>query len=227
MPTGANSAVPGPNGEAVSLQGYETYACDRDISDKIKSLKTAKIHQLDVTSPESISTFARELDGRPVDVLLNVAGIMSPPEQDSVDSTTKAVLMRTFEVNAFGPLLLTQALLPNLVASEHKPAKVAIVSSRVGSISDNSSGGSYAYRASKAAVNAIGKNLAIDLQSKGIVVSILHPGITNTNINPSVATHPECVEPEEAASKLWKVLQSKDMSDTGKFWHREGYKLPW
>ncbi|KAK5695309.1 hypothetical protein LTR97_008815 [Elasticomyces elasticus] len=225
--TGANSGIGFAFAQILAKEGYDVYACDRDISDKIKSLKTAKIHQLDVTSPESISAFARELDGRPVHVLLNVAGIMSPPEQDSVNSTTKDVLMRTFEVNTFGPLLLTQALLPNLVASERKLPKVAIVSSRVGSISDNSSGGSYAYRASKAAVNAIGKNLAIDLQSKGIVVSILHPGITNTNINPSVATHPECVEPEEAAGKLWKVLQSKDMSDTGKFWHREGYELPW
>ncbi|KAK3645550.1 hypothetical protein LTR56_008990 [Elasticomyces elasticus] len=212
--TGANSGIGFAFAQILAKEGYDVYACDRDISDKIKSLKTAKIYQLDVTSPESISAFARELDGGPVDVLLNVAGIMSPPEQDSVDSTTKAVLMRTFEVNAFGPLLLTQALLPNLVA-------------RLEALATNSSGGSYAYRASKAAVNAIGKNLAIDLQSKGIVVSILHPGITNTNINPSVATHPECVEPEEAAGKLWKVLQSKDMSDTGKFWHREGYELPW
>ncbi|KAK5005409.1 hypothetical protein LTR39_005930, partial [Cryomyces antarcticus] len=63
--------------------------------------------------------------------------------------------------------------------------------------------------------------MAMDLKSKGVVVAILHPGIVNTNIDPSTHTLPEAVEPEEAASKLWAVLMSKDLEDTGKFWHRE------
>ena len=138
---------------------------------------------------------------------------------------TPEALDQVFKVNTFGPLLLTQALLPNLLA---KPGSViGIVSSRVGSIGDNSSGGSYAYRASKAAVNSIGKSMAMDLKDKGIVVSLLHPGFTRTSINTGTGHHPESVEPQEAASKLWKVMMSKSIEDTGKFWHREGYELPW
>jgi NAD(P)-dependent dehydrogenase (short-subunit alcohol dehydrogenase family) len=102
-------------------------------------------------------------------------------------------------------------------------------SSRVGSIADNSSGGSYAYRASKAALNSIGKSMAMDLKEKGVTVIMMHPGYVKTALDTSGRTHslPEAVEPEEAASKLWKVLKSKKIDDTGTFWHREGQELPW
>lgn len=152
---------------------------------------------------------------------------MVPPKLDALDTVNADTLHRIFETNTFGPLLLTQALLPNLLAMPG--SVIGIVSSRVGSIGDNSSGGTYAYRASKAAVNSIGKSMAMDLKEKGIVVALLHPGYTRTNINPDTTAepHPETVEPEEAASKLWQVLMSKQIEDTGKFWHREGYELPW
>lgn len=149
---------------------------------------------------------------------------MYPQQQDSIETVNKDVLTTTFETNTFGPLLLTQALLPNLEASQAQPPKVAIISSRVGSVGDNSTGGSYAYRASKAAVNSIGKSLAVNLQDKGIVVELLHPGYVDTNIVAGVGSHPEAVQPKEAAEKLWRVLQSKSIADTGKFWHREGFE---
>lgn len=150
---------------------------------------------------------------------------MAPHEKDSLETTTKDVLSKTFEVNTFGPLLVTQALLPNILAGEEK--RVGIVSSRVGSMGDNSSGGSYAYRASKAGVNSIGKNMAVDLREQGVVVSLLHPGIVDTNLNPGGSGHPEAVQPEEAAGKLWAVFRSKGVEETGRFWHREGTELPW
>lgn len=147
-------------------------------------------------------------------------------KHDSLSTLSKDSLERVFAVNTFGPLLLTQALLPNILASHHGP-RLGLVSSRVGSIADNSSGGDYAYRSSKAALNMIGKNLSLELKDKGVVVVILHPGVVRTNLNPGGDGGPGAVEPEEAAGKLFHVLMSKGMEDTGKFWHREGQELPW
>lgn len=172
-----------------------------------------------------MNAFAAQLNGKPVNVLLNVAGIMFPRDQDALETVNINVLEKIFSVNSFGPLLLTQALLPNLQAQPG--GVVGIVSSRVGSMGDNSSGGTYAYRASKAAVNSIGKSMSVDLKDKGIVVSLLHPGFVISNLSTGSEPHPESVMPDEAAGKLWQVLMSKGMEDTGKFWHREGYELPW
>lgn len=150
---------------------------------------------------------------------------MAPHDQDSLTTTNKDVLTKTFETNTFGPLLLTQGVLHLLLQSQSP--RIGIVSSRVGSIADNSTGGSYAYRASKAAVNSVGKSMAMDLKDKGVVVSLLHPGYVRTNLSTGSEPHSESVDPEEAASKLWKVMMSKGMEQTGMFWHREGMELPW
>ncbi|KAL2033157.1 hypothetical protein VTO58DRAFT_106329 [Aureobasidium pullulans] len=201
--TGCNSGIGHSFARVLISEGYEVIATDYIEGDQLKALQ-CRHAQLDVRSPESISAFASSLSGQPIDMLLNVAGTMT---------------------NTFGPLLLTQALLPNLLKASE--ARVGIVSSRVGSIADNSTGGIYAYRASKAPVNSIGKSLAMDLKDKGIVVTLLHPGIVKTGLDPSAANTPEAVLPDEAASKLWNIWQSKGIEDTGKFWHREGQELPW
>lgn len=146
-------------------------------------------------------------------------------KEDSLGEIDAAILEKTFRINTFGPLLLTQALLPAVLKS--KEPRLGFVSSRVGSIGDNSASGVYAYRSSKTALNMICKNLAIDLKPKNVVVSVLHPGFTITGLDPTVQSNPEAVQPEEAASKLWKVMKGKGIEETGKFWHREGYELPW
>jgi NAD(P)-dependent dehydrogenase (short-subunit alcohol dehydrogenase family) len=153
------------------------------------------------------------------------AGTMARQDNDTLETCNLAVLQQTFAVNTYGPLLLVQALLPNLERSNM--AKIGMVSSRVGSINDNSSGGSYAYRASKAALNSLSKSLSIDLKDKNIPVVVLHPGLVRTNMDPKNWEIEEAVNPDEAAEKLWKVYQSKGIEDTGKFWHREGQELPW
>ena len=151
---------------------------------------------------------------------------MPPKENDTIDKVTMSMIQSTFAINTYGPVMLTQALLPNILAAP-APRRLAVVSSRVGSIADNTSGGYYSYRASKTAVNSFFKTLAIDLKDKDVIVGMLHPGFTNTNLDPDIGKMPAVVEPEEAASKLWKVFSSKALEDTGKFWHREGQELPW
>lgn len=151
---------------------------------------------------------------------------MKPPAQDKLETVTLETLQQIFAVNTYGPLLLTQAVLPNLLQSSSP--KLGIVSSRVGSIGDNSSGGNYAYRSSKAAVNSIGKNLAIELKDKGVVVMLLHPGYVRSGMTKGMDMPNESVYPEEAAEKLWRnVVSQKGIEDTGRFWHREGFELQW
>ncbi|KAI0831583.1 NAD(P)-binding protein [Hypoxylon sp. FL0890] len=222
--TGANSGIGHAFAELLIREGYDVTAVDVNVGDKLKSLQ-CKTGQLDVSSPDSIAAFAKAYGDGPLDLLLNIAGVMAPHEQDTLSTVSYDTLIKTFGVNTFGPLLLTQALLPNLLKSE-KP-RLGVMSSRVGSIADNSTGGSYAYRASKAAVNAVFKSMAVDLKDKGVVVVIMHPGIVKTGLGPGSWASKEAVMPEEAAEKLYKVLMSKGLEDTGRFWHREGFELEW
>ncbi|KAM3418455.1 hypothetical protein BST61_g4441 [Cercospora zeina] len=224
--TGANSGIGHAFANLLISEGYEVHAADQEVGANLQALQ-CRLHRLDVRSPESISGFSAQLTNKPIDLLLNIAGIMAPVAgADELSTITKDLLTRIFETNTFGPLLLTQALLPNLLASPNP--KIAIVSSRVGSIAENTSGGNYAYRASKAAVNSIGKSMAVELKAQGIVVDLLHPGIVVSNLTPAAGeVSPEAVQPEEAAAKLWAIVQEKGIEETGKFWHREGYELPW
>ncbi|MCJ1296607.1 hypothetical protein MMC34_008173 [Xylographa carneopallida] len=150
---------------------------------------------------------------------------MSPKSEDSLEAVTFSLLFRTFSTNAFGPLLLTQALLPNLLASQSP--RVYNFSSCVGSIADNSSGRAYAYRSSKAALNAMSKSMAMNLTDKGVIVLILHPGIVKTGLDPTSHELEAAVEPEVAANGLWQVCKSKGMEASSRFWHRIGEELPW
>ena len=151
---------------------------------------------------------------------------MLDPEQDSRETVTLEMMERAFAVNTYGPTLLTQALLPNILKAP-APRRIGVISSRVGSIADNSSGGYYAYRASKTAVNSFFKSFAVELKDQEVIVTMLHPGFTKTNLHESIWKIPGVVEPEIAASGLWKVVQEKGLEDTGKFWHRDNFELPW
>jgi NAD(P)-dependent dehydrogenase (short-subunit alcohol dehydrogenase family) len=123
-----------------------------------------------------------------------------------------------YEVNALGPLRVTKALLANL----HAGAKLLILTSRVGSVGDNSSGGNYGYRMSKAAANMAGKNLSIELKKHGIAVGILHPGMVATEMTGNTG-----ITAEHSASGLLKRIDELNLDNTGTFWHAEGEILPW
>jgi NAD(P)-dependent dehydrogenase (short-subunit alcohol dehydrogenase family) len=154
---------------------------------------------------------------RKVDLLINNAGILrstgSLPELDARG------IRDQFEVNALGPLLLTSALLPSLESG----SKVALITSRMGSVEDNGSGGSYGYRMSKAALNMAGKSMAVDLKGRGVAVAILHPGMVRTEM---IGNHGQ-VEPIDAARGLLARIDALTMETSGSFWHANGERLPW
>ncbi len=176
----------------------------------------AEIHEnVEVTDDASVKRFAQALDGKTIDVLINCAGILTREALDDLDMDR---IRKQFEVNALGPLRVTAALLPNL----KKGSKVAIITSRMGSIEDNTSGSRYGYRMSKAAVNMVGRSLAWDLKDKGIAVVLLHPGMVATEM-----TGRQGIPPEEAAGGLIERIDALDIKKTGTFWHQNGEVLPW
>ena len=170
---------------------------------------------MDVTSDESVARLAGQLEGSRIDYLVNNAGIL---ERTSLDDLDFDSMERQFRVNSIGPLRVTAALRPNLDAG----SKVFVITSRMGSIDDNTSGGAYGYRMSKAAVNIVGKSLSVDLKEDGIAVFLLHPGWVATDMTGQTG-----IEVQESAAGLVERMDALDMSDTGSFWHQEGYQLPW
>ena len=125
-----------------------------------------------------------------------------------------------FEVNALAPLLLARALVPQMPQG----SKLALMTSRMGSIDDNSSGGSYGYRMSKVALNIAGKSLAIDLKPRGIAVAILHPGLVRTGM---IRFNPSGVDPLDAVQGLLARIDALTLETSGSFWHANGQVLPW
>ncbi|KAI1210596.1 NAD(P)-binding protein [Annulohypoxylon truncatum] len=222
--TGANSGIGFAFAQLLIRKGYSVTAVDVNVGDNIKSLGCATA-QVDVSSPDSIAAFKSNYGFGSLDLLLNIAGVSVPHDKDALSAVSHDTLTKVFGVNTFGPLLLTQALLPNLLLS--KTPKLGVMSSRMGSIADNSSGGSYSYRASKAAVNAIFKSLAVDLRGKGVTVVIMHPGITRTGMTAGMDGIESAAGPEEVAEKLHGVLENKGLEETGRFWHRDDYELEW
>jgi NAD(P)-dependent dehydrogenase (short-subunit alcohol dehydrogenase family) len=150
------------------------------------------------------------LDG----AILN-AGIL---EGDDLKSFSAESLQRQFEVNAVAPLLLARALLPNLAEG----SKLGLITSRMGSIDDNGSGGYYGYRMSKTALNMAGRSLAVDLRPRGIAVAILHPGMVATRMVDFSG-----IPPEQAAAGLLARLEALKLGSSGRFRHANGEELPW
>ncbi|MEO0996470.1 MAG: SDR family oxidoreductase [Pseudomonadota bacterium] len=196
-------------------RGDTVLAVCREPTAALRELDVRVIGGVDVADDSGVATLPARLDGVTLDVLVNNAGILQSDRLDSIDYAT---MRRQFEVNTLGPLKVTRALLGCLADA----AKVAIVSSRVGSIADNGSSNNYGYRASKAAVNMIGKNLSLDLAPRGIAVALLHPGLVATEM-----TGGNGIEPQAAAAGLIERIDELTLERTGTFWHAEGYELPW
>ena len=196
-------------------RGDEVIGVCRSASPEISSLGIRIIEGIDVSDGDDVATLAKALDGESIDILINNAGIL---RSDTLERIDYDAMLEQYRVNTLGPLRVTRALLANL----HEGSKVAIVSSRVGSIEDNSSGNNYGYRVSKAAVNMVGMNLRHDLEPGGIAVALLHPGYVATDMTGGTG-----IPPAKSAKGLIERIDELDLENSGGFWHAEGYRLPW
>lgn len=211
--TGANRGIGLELTRALVARGDFVIAICRKSSPELDAT-TARVEAgFDVTSePDDL---AWRLAGNRIDVLVNNAGIL---ETDALDTFERDSLQRQMEVNAFGPLRLTRALLPLIPEG----GRIVVITSRMGSIADNESGGYYGYRMSKAAVNAAFVSLARDLVPQRIAVGIFHPGMVATEM-----TGRHGIAPAESAKGLIARIDELDLERSGKFFHQNGDALPW
>lgn len=213
--TGANRGIGLQLATQFNERGDTVIAACRAPSEALTALGV-RCETLDVTDATSVQAFARRLEGMPIDTLVNNAGVLSRETLDDLDLDR---VRKQFEVNALGPLRVTAALRSQLSSG----SKVAIVTSRMGSVADNTSGGMYGYRMSKAAVNIAGKSLANDLAPSGVSVVLLHPGYVKTEMTGGTGH----VGPAEAARGLIQRIDALETSTSGTFWHANGDALPW
>ena len=217
--TGANRGIGLALAQRFTGRGDTVIAACRNSSDALAATGARVESGVDVTDAAALAALAARLGDTRIDLLVLNAGILGREALGEIDEADFDSMRRQFEVNALGPLRVAQALLDKL----NDGAKVGIITSRMGSVADNGSGGRYGYRASKAAVNAIGKSLAVDLAPRGIAVFLLHPGYVATDMVGGSGD----VSPEQAAGQLVERLDTLTLEQTGTFWHANGTPLPW
>jgi len=213
--TGSNRGIGLEICRQLAARGNTVIAVCRTPGDELSALGVEVIDGVDVGTADGVDHLAAALGDRRIDIIINNAGIL---RRDAFGSIDYESMLEQFRVNTLGPLRVTEALAGNLAEG----GKVAIVTSRVGSIEDNGSGGNWGYRASKAAVNMVGTNLKHEFAPRGIAVALLHPGLVATDMTGKTG-----IDPAEAARGLIARVDELDMDNTGGFWHAEGYRLPW
>ncbi len=219
---GADRGIGKCLGEQLATRGDAVTAVCLGNGAAAEASEIAVIPSIDVTSHEAIGNMARELKKRAarIDVLIHVAGVLGLDELGKIDYND---MRRQFEINTLGPLRAIEASLPFL----NDRAKVGIITSRVGSLSDNTSGQMYAYRVSKAGANMVALNLHHDLSKRGIAVAALHPGMVATDLTKNYPGTFNYITPEEAASGLIARMDALTLETSGLFWHANGERLAW
>ena len=215
--TGANRGIGLELCRQLSGRGDKVIAAVRSTTAELASIPSVVVREgVDVTSESGVGELAEALAGQQIDLLINNAGVLSSESLQDLDFDR---MRWQFEVNTLGPLRVTHALLDNLTEG----SKVLIVTSRMGSIADNTSGSRYGYRISKAGVNMAGVSLARDLAPRGVAVGLLHPGFVRTKLTGGNGL----VDPPESARGLIDRIDGLSMENTGSFWHAKGEALPW
>jgi NAD(P)-dependent dehydrogenase (short-subunit alcohol dehydrogenase family) len=214
--TGANRGIGLELCRQLHARGDRVFATCRHSSRELDGLGVDVYPDVDVASEKSINLLAEKLKGVGLDLLINNAGILSSEDLADLDFSA---IQRQMEVNAYGPLRVTRKLLPNLKSG----SKLVLITSRMGSIGDNTSGGMYGYRMSKAALNAAGVSLARDLAPQGIAVAILHPGAVRTAMTGGHGN----ISADESVRGLLARIDELTLETTGRFRHANGEELPW
>jgi len=225
--TGANRGLGLEFARQYAADGWQVRAACRDpgAADELRELAARSggrvaVIALDVSDLASVRAAAQSLAGTPIDLLINNAGVGSPRGQ-KLGALDYAAWARVLEVNTLGPMRVTEAFLDHLAAGGGK--KVVTITSGMGSIADNSSGGSYAYRSSKAAVNMVVKSLSLDLAARGITCIVMNPGWVRTDMGGPGGK----ISPEESIAGMRKVIAKLNPADTGKFFNYDGGAYPW
>jgi len=215
--TGANRGIGYEYCRQLQARGETVIAVCRTISEELKQLGVQVEEKIDITSDASVADLRKHLGDTAIAALINNAGILKRVTLENLDFDS---IRQQFEVNALGALRVTHALLPNLKAG----SKIVLMTSRLGSIADNTSGNSYGYRMSKVALSMAGKSLAHDLKPRGVAVAILHPGLVQTCMTNFTSGG---VTPEESVQGLLARIDELTLENTGTFWHANGEVLPW
>jgi NAD(P)-dependent dehydrogenase (short-subunit alcohol dehydrogenase family) len=224
--TGANRGLGLELARQYAKDDWRVIACCREPENasELNQLAATKpqltVHLLDVQNARHLQALAAALKGQPIDVLLNNAGVYG--QDDAVFGNTDAERwLNTFHVNTIAPMKIMEAFVENVAASERRI--MASMSSKMGSIADNGSGGSYVYRSSKAALNMVMASAAVDLQTRGITCVILHPGWVRTDMGGPQGE----LSVEQSVTALRKTLANVTAKDNGRFYDIDGSIIPW
>ena len=213
--TGANRGIGLELAKQLQNNDYNVIVACRKSSPELETLNCQVEINFDVANEKSVQALATKLINTKLDLLINNAGILGSMGLDDLDYDS---IRQQFEINTLGPLRVTENFLPHL----SKGSKVAIITSRMGSIADGS-GGQYGYRISKTAVNMVGGCLAHDLKDQGIAVALLHPGYVRTGMTGNNGL----IDSDESATGLIQRIEELNIDNTGGFWHTDGTELTW
>jgi len=214
--TGASRGIGLSLSKQYQQQGFQVYGVCRTASEELKASGAHIIEGIDVSKAHAVKELSASLSGTEIDVLINNAGVLKNEVLGQIDFDS---IQSQIEVNTYGPLRVTEALRNNLSSN----AKVAMITSRMGSVADNTSGGRYGYRMSKAALNIAAVSIAHDLSSQGVSVAIIHPGLVGTDMIGGYGD----ITPDQAAERIGQRIDALNLENSGSFWHSNGDLLPW
>lgn len=214
--TGGNRGIGLALVKHYKARGASVFATCRNSCDELNNAGVTIISGVDVSKPDLLPEKLAPLMDIDIDLLINNAGVLG---QETIDDWDPNTIDYQFRVNALGPLLVTQSLLSRMT----QKSKIALISSRMGSMADNGSGGYYGYRMSKAALNAAGVSMANDLSARGIAVGVFHPGFVQTEMVNGAGD----IDADTCAQRLLERIDELNLSNCGRFIHSNGDVLPW